>query len=84
MKLLKSRTFKIFIIILFIAIIIICNWSRIINLMLPAGSRPAEINFKVEKVTADELEKIASELQRLYSDKFDHIERFKGSRDPFL
>ena len=51
MKFLKSRKFKIFITILFIAMIIICNWSRIINLMLPAGSRPAEINFKVTRTT---------------------------------
>ncbi len=77
MKLLKSRLIKIFIILLIIAIAIVCNWSKIINLMLPAGSRPAEINFKVEKITSDEVEKIASELQSLYSDKFDHIERFK-------
>ena len=44
---------------------------------MPADSRPEKVNFSVEKVTGEEFDQIAAELQQHYDMDFDHIERFR-------
>ncbi|HEX9007287.1 MAG TPA: cytochrome c3 family protein [Bacteroidota bacterium] len=43
------------------------NYSRIINLVIPAQHRPARISFQVQKVSEQEFEAIASRLQAEYN-----------------
>jgi len=77
MKVLKSRWFKAALFLFIIAVLIGCNWQGLINIMLPSGSRPAEINFPVETLSMEEFEKTVSELQQDHSEKLDHIDRFR-------
>jgi hypothetical protein len=57
-----------------------CNlWSGIMNRMLPASNRPTEVKFNSEKVTAEQFDKIASELKETFNQDFPHIERFRDS-----
>ncbi len=76
------KSFLIIIVVIIIAVIIagFC-WSSIINLMLPADSRPAEVSFAVESVTPEQFEKIASELETTFQDSYDfkHIKNFRDS-----
>lgn len=51
--------------------------SWIINKMMPKDSRPGNIEFDVESVTADEYEAITKDLENNFSETFNHIERFK-------
>ena len=60
-------------------------WSHIINLMLPADSRPGRVAFAAERVTAEQFDALAAELTgpgsgmpagQSWTD-FPHIERFK-------
>ena len=54
------------------------SWSSLINGMLPADSRPGQIQFAVEKFSDDEFEATAMNLLREFPDgEFDHIERFR-------
>jgi hypothetical protein len=52
-------------------------WPRIINLMLPADSRPGRISFPVERVSQEEFASISDKLTNLYNGRFDHIEKFR-------
>jgi hypothetical protein len=52
-------------------------WPTLLNVMLPADSRPAEIVFAVESVTDEGFEQIAADLRRGYSERFDHLDRFR-------
>lgn len=76
MKFLKSMGIGGVIFILFLSPA--CSpWSKIINLMLPRDNCPEKISFPVEKVSMEEFDKIAYELNRNYKDNFKHIEIFK-------
>ncbi len=77
MKIVKTKSFKVLLVLVIVLIVLILKWSNIINLMLPKGSRPGKIDFKVESVTKGDYEKIAAELQNSFSDKLNHIERFR-------
>ena len=52
------------------------GWSSIINLMMPADSRPGKIGFKSETVNVSELKKIEDELIKTFDMEFPHVERF--------
>ena len=39
------------------------NYSNLVNLAIPAAHRPARITYAVERVSNDEFERLASELQ---------------------
>jgi len=54
-------------------------WPNIINLMLPAGSRPAAIDFPVREATEREFEIIATELEHQFAQEFKHIGIFRDS-----
>src|SRR4030042_2201824 len=77
----KPKTKKsIFVLFLMLIIIIaIVRWSDVINLMLPADSRPDAVVFDVERITAEQFDAIAKELQISFTDKFDHVKRFKDA-----
>ena len=53
------------------------NWSNMINMMMPADSRPGKITFTVEKITQAEYDQITLELNQEYDFNFNHIERFQ-------
>jgi len=53
------------------------GWSSMINLMMPADSRPGKISFETEKIDLAELQKIGEELSNTYGSTFDHVERFQ-------
>ncbi len=53
------------------------NWSSLINLMLPADSRPAKISFVSEPETAQQIAGDVEALQAKFNRTFDHIERFR-------
>ncbi len=52
-------------------------WSGSINKMMPSANRPGDVTFISPKVSADEFEKIATELNAGYDNQFNHIERFR-------
>ncbi|MFC2165031.1 nitrite reductase [Acidobacteriota bacterium] len=52
------------------------GWSSIINLMMPADSRPGKIGFKSEAVNVSELKKIEDKLIKTFDMEFPHVERF--------
>jgi len=54
-------------------------WSGAINKMMPGGNRPTEVTFTSEKVTAEQFERIASELTAAYNRDFSHIEIWRDS-----
>ena len=60
-----------------IVLIVYSGWSSIINAMMPVDSRPHKIDFPVEKITAENFEMIAEEMQQEYSLNFAHIEHFR-------
>ena len=60
-----------------ITVLVISSWSRMINMMMPADSRPGKIGFVVESVSSDEFDKIANDVSANYDLDFTHIERFK-------
>ena len=53
------------------------SWSSMINLMLPADSRPGKIHFPAQKVSASEFDRIAQGLEGSYGKIFNHIKRFR-------
>lgn len=72
-----------FIFVLFFILVIafvLCNWSNIINWMLPADSRPAKISFKTQKVTPEEFEQIAADVKNSHEGTFNHIDRFRDEK----
>ncbi len=52
-------------------------WSQLINLMLPADSRPGLVSFLVQRVTPDEFDRIAASAERDFPGNFEHIKRLK-------
>ncbi len=66
-------------ILLIIVVVTYANWSKIINLMLPADVRPGEIEFSVESITGEEFEITAVELTNNLEDEFGHIGIFRDS-----
>ncbi|MBK7704097.1 MAG: hypothetical protein IPI34_15040 [bacterium] len=52
-------------------------WSRTINLMLPADSRPARMTFPAEELDRDAFELVARSLSLEYRRNFDHVDRFR-------
>ncbi len=52
-------------------------WSGAINKMMPANSRPTEVTFISEKVTAEEYDRIATDLMAAHDYDFPHIEAFR-------
>ena len=72
-----KKKFIIPLLILMILVIVFFNWSSIINAMMPGDSRPQNVLFPLENITAVEFEKIAGELQQQYDFDFPHIEEFR-------
>ena len=60
-----------------VAVLVISSWSSMINMMMPADSRPGKIDYVVENVSTEEYDKIANEVSANYDLDFAHIERFK-------
>jgi hypothetical protein len=73
----KSKSFISIIIIIGLIGLIYLNWSNLINLMLPADSRPIAIKFQTENVTPEQYEVIASKLKSEMGRDFAHIDRFR-------
>lgn len=78
----ESRRFKKILmitslIVLLIVVFTYLSWSHLINFMMPADSRPGKLFFPAEKVTSEEFDQIAAELQQQYDLDFNHIERFR-------
>lgn len=48
-----------------------------INMMMPEGNRPSKINFVSQTITDSEFDQITSQLRQDFSEKMNHIERFK-------
>lgn len=63
-------------VLLFVVVLAITSWSSMINLMLPADSRPGRIEFPIEKISEQEFESIAQELKVAYG-SLSHIEKFR-------
>jgi len=53
------------------------TWAGMINLMMPADSRPYTVKYTTKKVTPKQFDEIATELQKNYDLEFNHIARFK-------
>ncbi len=73
----NSKSIIVLIIILALAGIAYLNWSQLINLMLPTGSRPAAVEFPVERATPEQLETVAAQLKADFGKDFLHVERFR-------
>jgi len=69
----------IYFLIIAIAGVIYINWSNLINLMLPANSRPARVSFPVEGVTSEQYDTIAAKLTADFGKVFPHMERFRAA-----
>ena len=63
--------------IIVLAAVAYANWPSLINMMLPADVRPAEIAFPVEKSTAEDFDAVAGALSGTSQNDFPHIERFR-------
>ncbi len=77
-----SRKFAILLVILLLVGVSVLQsnfslWSRMINLMMPADSRPQKIFFLTQPITPDQFELIANDLTRQYQIDFSHIEQFR-------
>ncbi|HDL19321.1 MAG TPA: hypothetical protein ENH29_09725 [Bacteroidetes bacterium] len=77
----KKKSAKVWLSILTVLVVLIVVvlvfWSQIINLMMPADSRPGNIHFAVEKITPQQFDAIAEEVTAKYDLDFAHIKRFK-------
>jgi hypothetical protein len=74
----KTRIWPLFsIAFLAVAIIVYSFWSHLINLMLPADSRPGEIAFAAESVIPSEFDQIGERVASQNRQEFKHIQRFK-------
>ena len=75
----RTRTIilPLLIVIPLIAVLAWTGRSAIINWMMPSDSRPGDIVFEVERVSADDFERIAGELSGEYDMEFKHIEIFR-------
>ena len=52
-------------------------WPQVINLMLPADSRPGRVVFEPETVTPEQFAVLAERLTNAGGGDFKHIERFR-------
>ncbi len=78
MKRSKSKLFLIlFSVLLILFLGIYFSWSHLINLMLPADSRPGKVEFPVQIISKAQFQAIAAELNNQYELDFNHIKRFK-------
>jgi hypothetical protein len=68
-----------FILLLIVAVGVLAWWQRssLLNLMLPADSRPEAITFAVETLTPAAFEQTATALTAQYGEDLGHIERFR-------
>ena len=75
----KSRTFlfSFLILIPLLAVSAWAFWSDMINFMLPADSRPGQITYDVESVSAAEFDAIAGQLAEEFDMDFPHVEIFR-------
>ena len=67
---------------LLVVLLIILMWSRLINSMLPADSRPTAIAFASETHSVAEAQALAETLRRDFpqaADRFKHIDRFAAA-----
>ncbi|MDY6932890.1 MAG: cytochrome c3 family protein [Spirochaetota bacterium] len=53
-------------------------WSHMINIMMPADSRPGEIVFTVDRITPEEFSAISKKISKEYSEELKHIEIFEA------
>ena len=60
-----------------VAAVTYASWSRVINLMMPADSRPEKITFAVERATPEQFDAIAGKLISQFEADFKHIARLK-------
>ncbi len=75
-----KKLIKILAILVILAVAVYGAWPKLINGMLPADVRPGDIAFPVEKVTPEQFETIAVELQQQYADvDFKHIDIWRDS-----
>jgi hypothetical protein len=73
----KKRPLFVLVVIALVVLLVYALWPNIINLMLPADSRPGKVTFPVERVSQDQFNAISAKLKNSYSGNFNHIERFK-------
>ena len=74
----KTRLFTVlFSILIILLVIVYFSWSHLINLMLPADSRPGKVEFPVVNVSEAQFNATATELTGKYDTDFPHIKRFK-------
>ena len=73
------KTFRITLALIIIFIVIISNWSNIINLMMPPDSRPCNIKFSIEQVTPQQFDEIIDTLTKIYGQVLPHAQRFKDA-----
>ena len=66
-------------VVLVLAAIVWANWSNMINLMLPAQSRPGKITFESQPVTEQQFEAIATQLADNFDYRFKHVDIFRDS-----
>jgi hypothetical protein len=52
-------------------------WSQLINLMLPADSRPGKIIFSSQQTTSVEFDRLAAKIEKDFRGDFKHIKRFR-------
>lgn len=52
-------------------------WSEIIQLMMPADTRPGNIQFVVERVTSQEFKTLSLQFVREFPGEFKHVKRFR-------
>ena len=72
----------VFVLVVLLVLVVIVGygmWSQIINLMMPADSRPGNISFAVEKVTPERFDALAKQLTQEFAIKFKHTERFRDA-----
>ncbi|MBE0644566.1 MAG: hypothetical protein IH600_10850 [Bacteroidetes bacterium] len=75
----KTRT-SLFAILAIIPLIAILGWtfrSDVINWMMPEDSRPGDIVFPIERVSTDQFDRIAEDLESSFELDFKHIKIFK-------
>ncbi len=77
----KARFARLFLVLLFAAAASMtfgCSmWSKTINLMMPADSRPAKVEFPVQQVTPEEFEALAARLAGGFPGPFAHVDPFR-------
>ena len=75
----RTRTFLLTLLVILplIAVLGWTNRSALINMMMPADSRPGQITFDVHRVSMEEFDRIADELASDFDMEFSHVEIFR-------